>query len=538
MLCISGCSSTRFIHYSNNTPALRYSTSNYGMPNWQQLNVDEIYQYCLEQDKLSFNGRVLLLACSNQLLSSKKLGKKHRAYALSTYNESLTALITPIIDSKQEQQITHGNLKINLIGKSSDHEKTYLSSQLSVIDPSLHFKIFGEIGVSGVVFRQNTVEGLDTFYPQEGIFRPITFTFDSLTKKNNFWELNLKSHQTSTVDSVNLADNSYQLKYSPSAAYLTLLEQANIDDLSWVGLINASSAEDRRGIFAIDEISETKIPIVMTHGLNSDPLIWRYLTLAILNDEQLHNTYQIWHAYYPSGPPPFYNAMMLRHNLNQLLEKLPLITQQGTGVFIGHSLGGIISKTMSINTGYKLWDVTFTERPETLLKDIDNQKIKDIFIFDSVFKKNKVFFLDTPHQGSTTADSFIGHLGSALVTLPETLLGLFRKFIQRIGTDKITESMLPFLIDYGPDSVQVLRPGHPLIMSINTLKIQGDVFSVIGSNGKLSCKTPYQCSDITDGTVPYFSAHNDQAVDEVIVSSNHDSYKNQQAINFILEHLR
>jgi len=124
-----------------------------------------------------------------------------------------------------------------------------------------------------------------------------------------------------------------------------------------------------------------------------------------------------------------------------------------------------------------------------------------------------------------------------LVTLPETLLGLFRKFINRIGIEKITKSMLPFLQNYGPDSVQVLRPGHPLMTSINTMKIQGEVFSIIGSNDKLSCKTPYQCSDVTDGVVPYFSAHNDQAAQEIIVNSSHNSYQNKNAIDFILKHL-
>nr|WP_306288376.1 hypothetical protein [Pseudoalteromonas sp. WY3] len=56
----------------------------------------------------------------------------------------------------------------------------------------------------------------------------------------------------------------------------------------------------------------------MIHGLNSDPLIWRYLTMAILNDAVLSQRYQIWHVYYPSGPPPFFNAMRVRHLLSEL----------------------------------------------------------------------------------------------------------------------------------------------------------------------------------------------------------------------------
>ena len=106
------------------------------------------------------------------------------------------------------------------------------------------------------------------------------------------------------------------------------------------GLINPGEADIRRGIFAIEELNDNKIPILMTHGLNSDPLIWLKLTLALLNDRQLHKTFQIWHTYYPSGTPPFYNAMMIRKRLKNILLEHPKLNKKNKGIFIGHSMGG------------------------------------------------------------------------------------------------------------------------------------------------------------------------------------------------------
>lgn len=536
-ISLTSCSSRKFIFFSEDSSFLNFYSENYSTPNWQSLNTEEIYQYCLEQDKASFTGRVLLLACTHQMLSRDNLSSHQREYAIEHYNNSLFTILNPLINNKDNKHINSNVLSIYVDGEVKKLDNIFLNDNISVIDRRLEFKVFGELGVDGVIINKNSEKSIDKYYPLEGLFRPITFTFDGLKQNGDKWELRIKSHQINQIQSIELAKEFYTLRYSPAAAFIVLIEHANINELDWLGLVNASKAESRRGIFAIEEISTTKTPIVMIHGLNSEPLIWRYLTLAILNNKDLHNRYQVWHAYYPSGPPPFYSAMMLRKIIKDLLDSFPSLAEKNEAVFIGHSLGGILSKLMTTNPDYQLWDTTFTIRPENLLISAEEQQIKDIFIFDQLFKKNKVFFLDTPHRGSSTAESFVGQISSALVTLPDSFLGLFRKFINRISIGNITTSMFPFLNSYGPDSVQALRPGYPLMESLNKIKINGDVFSIIGSNGRLYCEIPYQCTDITDGIVPYSSAHNEQAIKEILVRSSHDSYQSQKAIDFILRNL-
>ncbi|MBU2345465.1 MAG: alpha/beta hydrolase, partial [Gammaproteobacteria bacterium] len=110
--------------------------------------------------------------------------------------------------------------------------------------------------------------------------------------------------------------------------------------------------------------------------------------------------------------------------------------------------------------------------------------------------------------------------------------------IQKLGPDKVTLPMREYLDGGGPHSVQVLSPRHPLLQGLNKLNYQRPVYSVIGSDGALSCKDEKSCSQITDGVVPFFSAHQNQAVQEVIVPSRHNSYQSPQAIEFLLQVFR
>lgn len=537
---LPGCSSNHFIDYDLDNPewVLEEQSALLNVPNWSEMDTALIYQDCVDIQATNITSIILLAVCSHELLSRDDLDESQQSFALLQYKNALALILSPLLESQGILELDSVGVRVSLSPPILAHERVFLNSKIISLDERLTFKTFGELGISGIIARQNTLASSDQFYPREGIFRPITFTLDSFEQTDKGWQLSIASHQLNEPKNTFLGERSYPLSYSPGAAYMMLLELADIDELSWIGLVRPTEAESRRGVFSVEEMSPQKTPILMIHGLNSDPLIWRNLTLAILNDPELHERYQIWHAFYPSGPPPFFNAMILRDKLAQILELLPSIEQQGEFVVVGHSMGGIIANTMVTDSEYVLWDATFKERPEQLIKDGREQKIKDIFVFSPQFANNTTFFINTPHRGSSTANSLIGQIGAALVALPESFLGLFRRFINKIGSNNITSEMLPFLEDYGPNSVQVLRPGHPLVEKLNTLPIEGEVYSIIGSQGKTDCESPVTCVDVSDGVVPYTSAHIDQSADEIVVLSGHDSYQNENAINFILKKLK
>jgi hypothetical protein len=531
----SGCSSYKFLSFNKKQSKLS-AEKLFSMADFSNTTKDDLYKMCLSLGRETLEDMVRLLACTNTLLAKDELSNQQQNFAIAEYNLSLNEIISRLINDMQQTHYNSGNLSISF--DTDLHGDIYLLSDLSLHDQELQFTVFGELGVAGVFARKNTTQGIDEYYPLEGVYRPINFSLSQLTKVGSKWQLEIASEILLKPQSKIIGKNKYSLNYSPAAAYLVLVEHANIDQLSLTGMINPSQADFRRGIFAIEELNDNKIPILMTHGLNSDPLIWLKLTLALLNDQQLHDTFQIWHVYYPSGSPPFYNAMMIRKRLKNILLKHPGLNEKSKGVFIGHSMGGIVNKTMVTSSGHQLWDATYTLKPDELLQQNSDYEMEKIFVFEPVFSKNISFFVDTPHKGSNTASSLVGYLGSALITLPDKFLDLNRSFINRVGADKLTLRMLPFMQDFGPNSVQTMRPGHPLVEVLDELPIQGKVYSVIGSQNILSCQSGQQCLEVNDGVVDYTSAHNRQAEEEIVVSSSHDSYKNKKSISFILEKLR
>ncbi|MDZ7870834.1 MAG: alpha/beta fold hydrolase [Rheinheimera sp.] len=280
----------------------------------------------------------------------------------------------------------------------------------------------------------------------------------------------------------------------------------------------------------------------MIHGLNSSPMIWLKLSHAIYRDPQLAAHYQVWHAFYPSGAPPFFNAMRLRHDVDQMRNELQQrvgLANQVPMVVIGHSMGGIIAKTFIIDSGMALWDETFLFRPEAWPgKDADLQRYRDVFLFKARQDVDSVFFLDTPHHGAEIAEAWYSRLASKFITIPDMFAKLNRKLFQRIRLETVTRQMQPYLSDGGPNSVQALSPHHPLLQKIATLPYQRPVYSVVGSDDKPFCYDEGACARLSDSVVPFFSAHEPRAEAQIIVPSEHNSYQSPAAISFILQQLR
>ena len=522
LVLLSGCSSARFFELNSGKLEI-LSQDNIDFVELITKPTSMVHNYCLSINRNTDIGNANLAYCSNELLSRDDLSLSLRNYALNSYNSSIRNLV-------KLKSVVGTKVRVSIEAKN----EFIIVKDISVKEQELIPEIYGELGVPVVVRQENSQKGLDKNYPAEGIYSSRTLLLESLDYNGELITIKLSIKQKKAISR---GKNSYQLKHSPGAAFLALIENATIDNFSWLGFTNPSQAEKRRGIFSIGDMSKTKTPLVMIHGLNSDPLIWRNLTMAILNDKALYEKYQIWHVYYPSGSPPLFNAMHIRNDIRRFIEQLDAPKLYSNAVIIGHSMGGIISRTLATDSKNKLWNKTFTDSYENMKLRLDSP-IRDIFVFRPIFDHAMVFFLDTPHRGSNVANSVIGSIGSALVTLPSSFQNIFKRFIETIGVEKITRVMQPFLVQYGPNSVQVLRPGHPLMEILIKLPVQGESYSIIGSTSKLVCKTQLDCEEISDGVVSYSSSYIENAADTVIVKSSHNSFKNPDAISFILDKLK
>jgi hypothetical protein len=399
------------------------------------------------------------------------------------------------------------------------------------------------VGLVMAAERAFSKQATDQNYPREGIFRAVTVLATHLHfDDQNQLQIQLTGYYLTDPKSVSFGKQSYPLQYDSATAYLLLLREARIDQAEWAALFDGNNSSYDYGIYSIAPLSGSKIPILMIHGLHSSPMIWLRLSHAIYADPELSAKYQIWHAFYPTGAPPFFNAMRLRAQVDELRARLQLQLAMPADlpmVLIGHSMGGIIAKTFIVEPEYRLWDQTFMRRPEKLPRDHrDFMRYQDVFIFKPRPYVQSVFFLDTPHHGAEMAESWYSRLASAWIRLPSIFSDLNRRVFKNLSYDLVTPQMKRYLKNDGPTSVDVLSPQHPVLREIAKLPYQKPVYSIIGSTSTPFCYNEKSCAQLNDSVVPFFSAHQSQAQEQIIVLSEHNSYQSPDAIAFILQKLR
>ena len=278
-----------------------------------------------------------------------------------------------------------------------------------------------------------------------------------------------------------------------------------------------------------------KIPILCIHGLGDSQATWAPMIEALRSDATFRQNYQIWFYSYPTGYPYPLMASLLRKKMDAINAYYP---GHKPVVVIGHSMGGNITRTLITDSGLKIWNSFFDTPPEkTPLSDDNRRMIEDSLIFHHRKDISRVIFMSASLGGSNVATGFIGRMGKKLIG------GL--SDIQDIGKDLVRLAKPRDdgkVLDATPNSIDVLDPNNRFITTINKIApAQGIPYhSIIADQGKGGNKdhTP---PVLTDGIVPYWSAHIDGAQSEVIVPSGHWSNRDPIAIEevkrILMQHL-
>ncbi|CAM5225009.1 esterase/lipase family protein [Alishewanella longhuensis] len=545
-MTLLGCNQGKHIYW--NKPAAMPEVAVTGYLAYQYIALNQVADedvagYCQQltvQRATGYQLFLLQLRCAERWLA-QELTDEQRQHATAYYNKALLPLVRAALVGQDTRPL---NLLLKLEPDQDENglafEQFFLATDIQAYDPFILRQQENGLGITVIGQRNNSGIGVDRYFPPEGIFRPLTFMPVKLDFSNPVLPvLTLRGIYMQQQQHWPIAQQQYPLNYDPAAAYLALVDVAVTEQLEKAGLFNADKVEDKLGIYAIEPLSKDKTPVLMIHGLNSSPLIWRRLSWAIYNDPVLSARYQVWHAFYPSGPPPFFNAMRLRQRTDELLQLISPDLQANAAnnmVLIGHSMGGIISKTYVQNTGNILWDKTFY-RPAAELRvgDETRQTLEDIFIFAARPYVKTVIFIDTPHRGAAMADGWIGRIASGMIRLPKIVTNVFGNMWLALTNDDIKPAMRSYMRGAGPNSVDVLSPKHPLIQQLTSLPLQAPAYSVIGNNRAARCTDVVSCPTLNDSVVTYSSAHLPEAVAELVVASEHNSYQSEQAIDFILK---
>lgn len=281
------------------------------------------------------------------------------------------------------------------------------------------------------------------------------------------------------------------------------------------------------GLFLLTPYDKDKIPLVIVHGLMSRPRTWAQMINTLMNNDRIRRKYQIWLFAYPTGFPVLLSAAKLRQ---ALLDAQSVFDPQKSNpnfndmVILGHSMGGLLTRSMVQNSGNKIVDLIFeTPIAEMKIPEADKKLLKEAMIFESLPFVKRVIFMSTPHRGSEMTHWTIMKWAQKFITLP-------MDFVTKLGTisknvvfkqNLIKGSNKTLAEAQGVDS---LDPNNIIMQFMAEQPITAKYHSIIGNDKEAGVIGG------TDGIVTYKSAHLDGAESELVILSGHNTQKQSAGI--------
>ena len=298
-------------------------------------------------------------------------------------------------------------------------------------------------------------------------------------------------------------------------------------------LFKGTDFTEKGGLYMFQPYRRGRIPILFIHGLASDPLTWLGLYTDLVSDPEIRTRCQFLFWFYPTGQPVLLAGKQVRKSLaevHRLVDPEDNDVANDWMLVCGHSMGGLLTRGLVIDTGDKLWETAF-EVPYDELEGVDGDVknlLHDSFYFESADYIRRAIFYATPHRGSPDAKMGIVQWASGLISLPSQAVDPVRRAVRKA---KPRMPLRRFT------SIQSLRDDNPVLIAMADLPInpRTTYHSVIGDQnaaGKVGG---------SDGIVPYRSSHVPGAASELIVHSGHSVQHTPEAaretIRIVREHI-
>jgi pimeloyl-ACP methyl ester carboxylesterase len=415
--------------------------------------------------------------------------------------------------------------------KPEEFGKLLVCSDYDVVGLPNKHRSFG-LGVPLIATRAATPDKDDsagTFYPRQASFAATAFfrfegtLADLGTQRCGRLEL----YNPLTVQAVEAAGQSVPLEADLTTPLAYFLANSNLGEITdIIGFVRGDRIRGQTGIRMVAPYQPGKIPVVLVHGLLSSPLTWAPVMNDLQADPILRERYQLWYYYYPTGAPYLASAAELRRQLEQLRTEVDPQHQDpalDNMVFVGHSMGGLISRLMTVDSGDDFWKLVSDEPFDKLkLPDDAREELRRTFYFQRESCVKRCIFIGTPHHGSKLSPSPLGRLAVHLVQMPRELMTASQDLIK--DNPNLTTLMHSRPL---PTSVDLLAPNAPALqlMSHRPRPERVHFHTIAGNINTTSTDLERLLAgdrnDPGDGVVPYQSAHLDNADSELVVPADH-----------------
>ena len=370
--------------------------------------------------------------------------------------------------------------------------------------------------------------------PPEGVFRWATAWFE-VDPTSDASRPRLVIADPVTVSALEFGDRRYPLAIDTSAFYLKGVQTSKLRRLGVWGLLGGDEVGRRAGLYLLEDYDPNKRPLVMIHGLGSNPLTWARLSNGVWGSPDLRARFQVWHVVYQTEAPMLVARRRVKGYLDagwRVLDPEGDDPARSGLVLIGHSLGGVISRMLCVDSGDTLWSAAFTVPPAALRGEpADIEMMESIFRFQPYPGISRAIFLGAPHGGSPSADKWFGRLFRVLIgrRTPEV-----QSLLQLVNDNPyaIREELREAFLQGRINSISSLQTVQPIRRAGQSLMPGAEIpYHTIA--GALPGRQPE-----TDGVVPLASALLPDAATTLVVESNHKLYESDEALTEVLRILR
>jgi hypothetical protein len=420
--------------------------------------------------------------------------------------------------------------------KAEDFDHFEFVSDYKVSGLSNHYRTYG-LGVPMIAVRRSHENDPPTarYYPDKLTF-PVTVLMrpEMGTKQDGrtgsvHYQAVIEIYDPLTITNITIDHLRVPLESDLSTPLAYFLSEPQLEQFATVGLLEPETllkkmrpGQDKpiMGLYMMEPYDPNKIPVLMVHGLWSTPITWMEMFNDLRNSPQIREHYQFWFYLYPTGQPFWFSATQLRRDLAEARQILdpghqnPALDQM---VLIGHSMGGLVSRLQTTNSGEDFWHIVSDQPFEQVQAEPEiRQGLQETFFFQPNPSIRRVITIATPHRGSRFSNNVTQWMLSKLITLPHKLvLGKERLFAENRGIFRDTRLLK---IETSIDSLSPESPVFPVMLAADRppwVKYNNIVGLVPreGLFGKLAAGT--------DGVVAQESAHMDDAESELVVQADH-----------------
>lgn len=403
-----------------------------------------------------------------------------------------------------------------------------------------HHRVDG-FGAALVGVREQTQDRatVDPFIPPEGLALPVTVTLDFEPLPGAPTRMTATLHNPRADPHAWLGGVKARLSEDMTAPLAYLFARTKLGQLGQSALPNPNEYVDRIGIYLHEPFDPERIPVLMIHGLRSSPITWRDALNDLGADPELRDRYQFWMFLYPTGLPIPRSSAYLRYAIADLYERYdPERSHEPMRhmVVIGHSMGGVLTRSILIDPGSRVYDAAFTKPIDQLRSDESvKAHLRSVFFYEPVSEIGRAVFIAAPLRGAPLASGVLATIGRGIIRLPDDLRNVGRSLRKN---DK--DAMAPGfsrLRDGVPTSVHNLEPESPFLMAYDASPLIDIPHHVIvGDRGKGDSE------ESSDGVVPFWSSRLESARSTLIVPAGHEAHTHPLAIRelarILQEHAR